>query len=671
MSIRVIDTITGSEYRFMEYGLPPSSGMSANQGYFAWTVPQSVTSGSNYKVVIVNSSNTSISDISDLTFTITAPPTSTSPVISVSSPTPGAIYKIGDRVNVNWSVSGSIPTSWPTDNVGHPQVIIDLYTSGGSFVQHLSALHGGGPVFPFDVPNVVAGSYEVRVWAVNNLPYLGQSGTFTITAPVTPVAIPFISVVSPNGGETWEAGKTYTFRWSSQGIEKVTINLDNLDTGSRFGTLDFGLDVHSGQASWTVPTIDFPAGRYKAFMISFDPSASSWPSDSSDSNFTVTTPTVAQCTDFDSTTGFRCGCTSTSGYSLTTGAACGTTSVSPSITVASVTANPGTISSGDSVKLNFTWPSDTTRAVISLGCPFLVSGVGCSTNTVVTSNSDYTFILTNTSGYVQNVLAEYTVYTSSNSYGSKVSTQFMVQSQPLCSGTEPSSNNYTTKGSIFTTNTSVTSWLYTTSGTPASCQYTCTNGGTNNGNGCSAPVTAQCTDSDGGVNIDVAGLTDGRVNGLGSYFNDSSVGSNGGQCSGTDCTAVAEGYCTSDNKVTNYLYQCPSGYSVNGACATKSVSSNVGGLNLSASAISASSTSTTENAIDTSSFHFTQFLEQGSYGNEVMELQKLLNRLGYYNGNFDAIFGPKLKEALINFQIANGLKGDGIAGYEVRTFLNK
>ena len=80
-----------------------------------------------------------------------------------------------------------------------------------------------------------------------------------------------------------------------------------------------------------------------------------------------------------------------------------------------------------------------------------------------------------------------------------------------------------------------------------------------------------CTDSDGGINIDVAGLTDGRVNGIGSYFNDSSVGANGGACSGDSCTGVAEGYC-SNGQVTNYVYQCPSGYSVNGACATKPVS---------------------------------------------------------------------------------------------------
>ena len=73
-----------------------------------------------------------------------------------------------------------------------------------------------------------------------------------------------------------------------------------------------------------------------------------------------------------------------------------------------------------------------------------------------------------------------------------------------------------------------------------------------------------CTDSDGGYNIYKAGLTDGRVNGIGQYFYDTCVQSNGGYCSDLICAAVAEGYCA-DGKVTNLLAQCPNGCQ-NGAC---------------------------------------------------------------------------------------------------------
>ncbi len=78
-----------------------------------------------------------------------------------------------------------------------------------------------------------------------------------------------------------------------------------------------------------------------------------------------------------------------------------------------------------------------------------------------------------------------------------------------------------------------------------------------------------------------------------------------------------------------------------------------------------------ENTSGAKSFYFTRFLEEGSSGNEVMELQKSLNKAGYDAGNADGKFGLKTKEALMKFQTANGLKSDGIAGYEVRTFLNR
>ena len=54
-----------------------------------------------------------------------------------------------------------------------------------------------------------------------------------------------------------------------------------------------------------------------------------------------------------------------------------------------------------------------------------------------------------------------------------------------------------------------------------------------------------------------------------------------------------------------------------------------------------------------------------------MELQKFLNGAGYNAGNVDGKFGPKVNDALIQLQTANGLKSDVIVGFEVRSFLNK
>jgi len=70
------------------------------------------------------------------------------------------------------------------------------------------------------------------------------------------------------------------------------------------------------------------------------------------------------------------------------------------------------------------------------------------------------------------------------------------------------------------------------------------------------------------------------------------------------------------------------------------------------------------------SFHFTLLMKNNSKGNEVIELQKLLTTLGY-TLTTDGKFGTKTKSALIKFQIANSLKGDGIVGPLTRAILNK
>ena len=70
-------------------------------------------------------------------------------------------------------------------------------------------------------------------------------------------------------------------------------------------------------------------------------------------------------------------------------------------------------------------------------------------------------------------------------------------------------------------------------------------------------------------------------------------------------------------------------------------------------------------------FQFTQKMKSGSKGNEVVELQKLLTSLGFDTLVTDGNFGPKTKNAIIKFQIANSLKGDGVVGPLTRAMLNK
>lgn len=55
-------------------------------------------------------------------------------------------------------------------------------------------------------------------------------------------------------------------------------------------------------------------------------------------------------------------------------------------------------------------------------------------------------------------------------------------------------------------------------------------------------------------------------------------------------------------------------------------------------------------------------LMRGSHGKVVKDLQTQLKQLNYYNGNLDGIYGPLTEAAVKEFQQANHIAVDGIAG---------
>jgi N-acetylmuramoyl-L-alanine amidase len=61
-----------------------------------------------------------------------------------------------------------------------------------------------------------------------------------------------------------------------------------------------------------------------------------------------------------------------------------------------------------------------------------------------------------------------------------------------------------------------------------------------------------------------------------------------------------------------------------------------------------------------------QVLQQGSTGEDVIELQSRLKHIGFYNGKIDGVFGWGTYWALRNFQYEFGMKVDGIAGWQTK-----
>ena len=62
-------------------------------------------------------------------------------------------------------------------------------------------------------------------------------------------------------------------------------------------------------------------------------------------------------------------------------------------------------------------------------------------------------------------------------------------------------------------------------------------------------------------------------------------------------------------------------------------------------------------------------LGTGSRGDKVTRLQERLKALGYYDGEIDGQFGQGTQEAVIAFQMKNGLDADGYAGEKTQALL--
>ena len=66
-----------------------------------------------------------------------------------------------------------------------------------------------------------------------------------------------------------------------------------------------------------------------------------------------------------------------------------------------------------------------------------------------------------------------------------------------------------------------------------------------------------------------------------------------------------------------------------------------------------------------------QILKIGSRGTQVMEIQALLNKLGYGVGEIDGIYGPKTAAAVVKFQRYFGLSPTGIVNDDTYKLMNR
>ena len=210
----------------------------SNDGEHTWVVDANLDPDTDYTVRIKSTLDTDNRDYSDLTFTIIQG--NNTPEITVLSPNGGETWDLGADVVITWE-SVNIPG----------QVKVSLHKDGDYHKTINNSTENDG-TYTWTVPmNLEPDSdYTVRVRSVDNTSIKDYSNTsFAIDEGN---GTPSITVLSPNGNETWTNNQQVIITWESNAIlGQVKISLHR--NGSYRKTIATSTP-NDGEYAWTVPS---------------------------------------------------------------------------------------------------------------------------------------------------------------------------------------------------------------------------------------------------------------------------------------------------------------------------------------------------------------------------------------------------------------------------------
>ncbi|MDZ7692339.1 MAG: Ser-Thr-rich GPI-anchored membrane family protein [Balneolaceae bacterium] len=164
---------------------------------------------------------------------------SASAQITVEEPNSGTTWKVGREESIDWTTSGV-----------SGDVFIWLYRGDGELVRRIYRWSGWGPAEWTVPPYIEPGNdYYIVIFSADDPDIRGRTdGTFTIEEGTGP----YITMLSPSGGDKWTSGENEEIRWTSRNVQgEVEIRLYRegailVDYISR-GT------SNDGTYDWTIP----------------------------------------------------------------------------------------------------------------------------------------------------------------------------------------------------------------------------------------------------------------------------------------------------------------------------------------------------------------------------------------------------------------------------------
>ncbi|MBR9975908.1 MAG: PKD domain-containing protein, partial [Bacteroidetes bacterium] len=208
---------------------PIESGVLARLGGYSWQLP--LTPSDSALLRIVSSDNATVSDRSAALFRITAVP-----AVTVQSPNGGERWRIGSTHTVRWQ-------SAEVDSV-----LLESSFDAGASWEVLTIADAEAGAWEWTLPDRVSDRCMLRATDTRRPTVTDESDAVFAVTPH-----PFLQLLAPVGGESWEIGTTQNIRWSSAEVSSIDIEYTT-DSGVRWITAAVNIPSAPGMYAWNVPT---------------------------------------------------------------------------------------------------------------------------------------------------------------------------------------------------------------------------------------------------------------------------------------------------------------------------------------------------------------------------------------------------------------------------------
>lgn len=221
----------------------------------SWTVPSENSNACKWRVTATDCAGNATTATSTGTFIID----STAPTATLSYPLGGQTLTAGTTISVTFSGSDALSPNL-TYTVRHS---IDSGANWISSTSENTTEAVGARTRSWLVPSINSTTVRLGVWTTDCAGNTSVVSPSTSDITISDTTLPVVTVVTPNGGESWAAGSTQTVRWTATDDVAGTLNI------KIFYTFDYptenpiwesppgGIGAYAqgaGSYLWTVPT---------------------------------------------------------------------------------------------------------------------------------------------------------------------------------------------------------------------------------------------------------------------------------------------------------------------------------------------------------------------------------------------------------------------------------